>query len=113
MWSYYSAVRLISKAHLERMIVRYPQAAGGLRFWYHGIISSDFAHLAALQEVFASADHIAGDRVVFNIKGNHFRLVAAIDFARQVVYFKWFGTHKEYDRIDPAEVGYERPAHKD
>lgn len=44
------------------------------------------------------------DRVVFDIAGNKFRLICAIDFTRRVVYVKWFGTHAEYNRIDAASV---------
>ena len=46
------------------------------------------------------------DRVVFNIKGNSFRLVVAVDYARQVVFIKWIGSHAAYDHIDAAKVSY-------
>ncbi len=45
--------------------------------------------------------------MVFNIKGNDYRLVAAIDYANHVLLIKWLGTHKEYDRIKVAEVMYD------
>jgi mRNA interferase HigB len=50
-----------------------------------------------------SADAV-GDRVVFDIGGNKYRLVVFIDYDRQRVYVKWLGTHREYDRINVAEV---------
>ena len=46
------------------------------------------------------------DRVVFNIKGNSFRLVVAVDYSRQVVFIKWIGSHADYDRIDATKVNY-------
>ena len=49
---------------------------------------------------------IDGDRVVFNIKGNDYRLVTAIDYARQAVFIKWIGSHAEYDKIDVRTVQY-------
>jgi len=49
--------------------------------------------------------------VVFDIMGNHFRLIAGVDFQRQAVFSIWFGTHREYDKINPAEVAYEHPSH--
>ena len=47
-----------------------------------------------------------GDRVVFNIKGNAYRLVAAVDYQRQIVFIKWIGTHAQYDKIDVRKVRY-------
>ena len=72
--------------------------------------SRDFKHFPDLKSVFGSADSIRDDRVVFNIMGNHFRLVAAVDYQRQKAYSIWFGTHREYDKINPAEVAYEHPS---
>lgn len=46
------------------------------------------------------------DRVIFNIKGNAFRLVVSVDYLRQVVFIKWLGGHADYDRIDAAKVKY-------
>ena len=47
------------------------------------------------------------DRVVFNIKGNDYRMVAAIDYRRQIVFIKWIGSHSNYDKIDVRAVKYE------
>lgn len=52
---------------------------------------------------------MSADRVVFNIKGNDYRLVTAVDFEKRIVWIKWIGTHSEYDRIDVKTVAYERP----
>jgi mRNA interferase HigB len=50
---------------------------------------------------------VSADRVVFNIKGNSYRLVVAIDYEKGIVWIKWLGTHKDYDQIDVAEVDYD------
>jgi hypothetical protein len=47
------------------------------------------------------------DRIVFNIKGNSYRLVVAVDFEKSIVWIKWIGTHRDYDKIDVKEVQYE------
>jgi len=47
------------------------------------------------------------DRVVFNIKGNDYRLVVAIHYDRRIVFIKWIGSHAAYDRIDVKTVRYE------
>jgi mRNA interferase HigB len=61
------------------------------------------------KEIFQTADLIKNDQVVFNIKGNHYRLIAAVDFNFNVVYIKWFGKHKDYNKIGPSEVKHEYP----
>lgn len=52
------------------------------------------------------AASIVGERVVFNIKGNDYRLVVAINYQRQTIFVKWFGTHEEYDKINVRTVEY-------
>ena len=48
----------------------------------------------------------SGDRVVFNLKGNDYRMVTAIDYKRRIVFIKWLGPHRDYDKIDPRTVQY-------
>lgn len=68
---------------------------------------------AELKEQYRSASIVSGSRVVFNIKGNEFRLIASISFERQVLFIKWLGTHKEYDRINVEEVEYDEGRYAD
>jgi len=65
--------------------------------------------MATVKELYRSASVVSADRVVFNIKGNDYRLVAAVDFEKHIVWVKWIGTHAEYDHIDVRTVAYERP----
>ncbi|WP_342086680.1 type II toxin-antitoxin system HigB family toxin [Dyadobacter sp. OTU695] len=50
--------------------------------------------------------------VVFNIHGNHYRLIVDIEFRLQIVFVIWFGSHEEYDRIDARKVSYDRTNQK-
>ena len=59
-----------------------------------------------VKRAFASASIVDSDRVVFNIKGNSCRLVVTIDYQRQIVFVKWLGSHREYDKIDARTVQY-------
>ena len=59
-----------------------------------------------MKRAYANASIIGSERVVFNIKGNSYRLVAAVDYQRQVVFIKWLGSHADYDRIDVRTVQY-------
>ena len=56
--------------------------------------------------IYSTSSIVSADRVVFNIKGNDYRLVAAIDYGRQIVFIKWIGSHSDYDRIDARTVRY-------
>ena len=56
---------------------------------------------------YTTASIVTADRIVFNIKGNDYRLVVSVDFEKGLVWIKWIGTHKDYDKIDVKEVKYE------
>ena len=60
--------------------------------------------MADIKALYASASVVTADRVVFNIKGNDYRLVVAVAYKFQAVYIKFVGTHAQYDRIDAATV---------
>ena len=63
---------------------------------------------AELKQQFRTASIVSSERVVFNIKGNEFRLVVAVDYDHGMVLVLWLGTHSEYDRIDVREVEFEK-----
>ena len=74
--------------------------------WFHQVQSSDWHTPADVTASYANASMVGNDRVVFNIKGNAYRLVAAVDYHRQIVFIKWLGTHAQYDKIDVKKVNY-------
>lgn len=103
------SMRVIASRTIKAYRECYPEADGALKSWVAIIKGNDFKHFSALRRVFPSADLIKGDVVVFNIKGNKYRLVCGVDFFRQKVFVKWFGTHKAYDKINPSEVKHVYP----
>ena len=54
--------------------------------------------------MYGNASIVANHRVIFNIKGNDFRLIVSVNFRTQSAYVIWFGTHKEYNEVDAATV---------
>ena len=76
-----------------------------LESWFHEARHAKWRSWADVRRQYATASHV-GDRIVFNIKGNDYRLVIAVDFQRQGVWIKWIGTHAQYDKIDVREVRY-------
>lgn len=75
--------------------------------WFAEASTADWAHAADVKKQYATASIISAERIVFNVKGNDHRMVVAVDFEKGIVWIKWIGTHKEYDRIDVAEVRYD------
>lgn len=72
--------------------------------WFHEVQRARWRSSAELKALYATASIVAADRVVFNIKGNSCRLVVAIDYEKGIVWVKWLGTHRDYDRINVLEV---------
>lgn len=75
--------------------------------WYAEAAKAEWKNSAELKGQYRSASIISAERVVFNIKGNEYRLVVAISYHFQVLLIKWLGTHKEYNGIDVEKVTYE------
>jgi len=102
-------MRIIATKIINAYRQCYPEADDALRSWVALIKRNKFEHFPALKAMFGPADFVSPDRVIFNIKGNHFRLITAVDFRRQYVFVKWFGRHKDYDKLIPSEVQNENP----
>ena len=75
--------------------------------WYAEVAKAEWKNSAELKSQYSSASIISAERVVFNIKGNDYRLIMAINYHYQVLLIKWLGTHKEYDNINVEEVMYD------
>ena len=81
--------------------------------WSAEVAKAAWKSSAELKSLYSSASIVSAERVVFNIKGNDYRLVVAINYAFQVVLIKWLGTHKEYDKIDVEQVTYDESRYAD
>jgi mRNA interferase HigB len=75
--------------------------------WFQEARKAHWRNSTDVKASYAHASIVGADRVVFNIKGNAYRLVTAVDFRREIVFIKWLGTHKDYDAIDVRTVQYE------
>jgi mRNA interferase HigB len=76
--------------------------------WFDEVKKASWTSSADVKRLSAIASIVSADRIVFNIKGNNCRLVVAVDFEKGIVWIKWIGTHKEYDRIDVRQVKHAR-----
>ncbi len=104
----FDVFNIITRKTLLEYAIRYPQAASALFEWYHEILRSDFRSFNELKAAYGNASLVGDDRIVFNIMGNHYRLVVRFVFDYRVVQIKWFGTHKDYDKIDVITVAYKK-----
>lgn len=73
---------------------------GPLKAWHRHVRQRQWRSWADIQADYGSADWVGGSRVVFNIAGNKYRLVAKVDFGVQRLYIRFIGTHREYDEIE-------------
>jgi mRNA interferase HigB len=81
-----------------------PALKAALDAWFAEVSRANWASTADVKRLYATASIVTADRIVFNIKGNDYRLVVAVDFDKAIVWIKWIGTHRDYDRIDVKEV---------
>ena len=84
----------------------YRALKGSLDAWFHEVKAARWQSMADVKSTFGTASVINSEGVVFNIKANDYRLIAAIDFRRQSIFIKWIGTHRDYDQIDAKTVRY-------
>lgn len=112
-------MRVIARNTLVRFIASltghkdYRVVKSALDAWFPETKQAEWKKPADVKRQYGSASIVGADRVVFNIKGNDYRLVAAIDYRRGIVFIKWLGSHQEYDEIDVRTVQYDDQADQD
>ena len=97
-------MRVIAKKALREFWLRHPDTEDPLLAWYREAKQADWQTPAQLKATYPSASIVGDNRVIFNIKGNRYRLVVKINYQYRMVYIRFVGTHAEYDVIDVEEV---------
>lgn len=97
-------MRIISRKRLIEFWQIHPDAEQPLRAWYAEIRKSSWETPADIKARYRHASILPGNRVVFNIKGNEYRLVVIIEYRFGKVFIRFVGTHAEYDQIDAARI---------
>jgi mRNA interferase HigB len=97
-------VRIIAKRTLRAFWKRHPRAKGPLEAWHQEVAHADWAGPSEVKVQFRSTSILQGNRVVFNIAGNQYRLVVKINYPYRIVCIRFIGTHKSYDNIDVNTV---------
>jgi mRNA interferase HigB len=97
-------MRIIAKKTLREFWGRHGNAEEPLLAWSREVLKEDWDTPARVKEKYRNASIVGDNRVIFNIKGNDYRLVVRINYPARIVYVRFVGTHAEYDAIDVEEV---------
>jgi mRNA interferase HigB len=100
-------MRVISRKNLIAFWERHPDVEQSLKAWYDEANKAQWLTPQDIKAQYNSASFIGRNRVVFNIKGNNYRLIVAVAYRFGAIYVKFVGTHGEYDKIDAATVEME------
>lgn len=97
-------MRIISRRTLREFWEGHPESEQALQAWYHDARRAAWRSPRDIKRTYANASVIGRNRVVFNIKGNRYRLVVAINYGYQICYIRFVGTHEEHDQVDTEQV---------
>lgn len=97
-------VRVIAKKTLKEFWERHNDCEQQLKAWYEEASSAIWRTPNDIKKNYPSASFLEDNRVVFNIKGNNYRLIVKINYKFGMVWIRFIGTHTEYDKIDATKV---------
>ena len=99
-------MRIVSKRTLREFWEQpqYSDSQGQLEAWHEEVLKADWSNPQELKAQFGNASILQDSRVVFNIKGNEYRLIVKINYSYRMVYVRFVGTHKMYDDINAVTI---------
>lgn len=99
---------IISKAIIRDFSGKYPDAEIALQKWYEETKGANWKNFTEVKKTFNSVDSVGNDRYVFDLKGNHYRMIALIIFKVRTVFILFIGPHKEYDKVKASYVTFKK-----
>lgn len=97
-------MRVIAKKILREFWIKHEDCEAQLKSWYHEAEQAEWKSPKAIKKEYASASILPNNRVVFNIKGNTYRLIVRINYDYKIVWIRFIGTHQQYDKIDANSI---------
>lgn len=97
-------MRIISRRRLREFWELHPDARSSLQSWFADVKNADWEKPGDIKNIYSSASLLAHNRIVFNIKGNKYRIIILVQYSLKIVYIRFVGTHKEYDTIDANSI---------
>src|SRR5688572_26574982 len=97
-------MRIIAKKTLREFWEQHADAEQALKAWYHDVKQAEWHTPNDIRQAYATVSIIANNRAVFNIRGNAYRIIVAINYDYGIVYIRFVGTHRQYDQIDASTI---------
>ena len=96
--------RIFSRGTLRQFWEKHPETEQYLKTWYETAMKSDWKSPNDVKNTYANASILKNQRVVFNIKGNAYRMIVKFNFEKQWMFVRFIGTHQEYDKINANTI---------
>lgn len=96
--------RIVAKRTIREFNLKHKDSKEYLETWYQTAKAAQWLKPSDIQQFYATVSILKNSRVVFNIKGNDYRLVAKINYKKQWLFIRFIGTHSEYDKIDANTI---------
>jgi mRNA interferase HigB len=97
-------LRVIAKKILRNFLIKHNDCESQLKSWFHEAQKANWKNPNEIKKEFPSASILQDNKVVFNIKGNSYRLIVKINYDYKVLWIRFIGTHKQYDKIDANTI---------
>jgi mRNA interferase HigB len=97
-------MRIIAKKTLREFWEQHADVEQALKAWYHDVKQAEWHSPNDIRRAYATASIISHNRVVFNVRGNAYRIIVAVNYDYGIVYIRFVGTHRQYDQIDAATI---------
>jgi mRNA interferase HigB len=101
---YYRLMRILSRSTLRNFWETHPDAEESLKTWYSEASNASWQSPLDVKSSRRNASIIGNNRVMFNIKGNTYRLIVSVRYDIGIVFIRFIGTHAEYDKVDAQTV---------
>ncbi|MBD2364827.1 type II toxin-antitoxin system HigB family toxin [Anabaena minutissima FACHB-250] len=97
-------MRIIARSTLREFWETHPDAEQPLKAWYDEASRAEWSSPTDIKSTYRNASIIANNRVVFNIKGNDYRLTVHVRYDIRIIFIRFVGTHSEYDNVDATTI---------
>ena len=97
-------MRVLSRKTLRQFWDKHPDAREPLQAWYADVKHANWKRPSDIKATYQTASFISNNRIVFNIKVNKYRIIVVVEYRFGIVFIRFIGTHKEYDRINAETI---------
>ena len=97
-------MRIVAKKTLRDFWNKHNDCEEQLKSWYNETSKTNWKNPNELKKDYPSASILENNRIVFNIKGNNYRLIVKINYEYQIMWIQFIGTHADYDKIDSNKI---------